>query len=123
NLFASQHRVGHCEYYASALALMLRSKQIPARLVVGFKGGEWNSLGGFYQVRQRHAHAWVEVYLRPEQAPEGEAIDLLSRRHGAWLRLDATPASDEDANLLAGSFALSQIYDYAQYLWANYVMG
>ena len=81
--FVTQNRSGHCEYYASALCLMLRSLDIPARLVVGFKGGELNSLGGFYQVRQRNAHAWVEAYLPPDEVPDDESISQLARKHGA----------------------------------------
>jgi Flp pilus assembly protein TadB len=121
--FVTQHRAGHCEYYASALTLMLRSLKIPARLVVGFKGGELNSLGNFYQVRQRNAHAWVEVYLRAVELPNDDSVSRLARQHGAWLRLDGTPASDEDSGALGGTFAFTQLTDYAQYLWANYVMG
>ena len=65
--FVTLHRVGHCEYFASALTLMLRSVGIPSRMVMGFKGGDWNDLGRFYQVRQLHTHAWVEAYLTREQ--------------------------------------------------------
>ena len=54
---------GHCEYFATALRLMLRSQGIPARVVVGYKCDGWNKLGKFYQVRQSDAHAWVEAYL------------------------------------------------------------
>ncbi len=70
--FVVRNQRGHCEYFASALALMLRSQNIPARIVLGFRGGEWNSVGSFYDVRQLHAHAWVEAYLEPEQIPEAE---------------------------------------------------
>ncbi len=64
--FVVEHRRGHCEYFAGALALMLRSQGIPARIAIGFRCGEWNSAGGYYQVRQLHAHTWVEVLLEPE---------------------------------------------------------
>ena len=53
--FITKHPEGHCEYFATALVLMLRSQRIPARLVAGFKTDEWNAMGGFFQVRQlRH---------------------------------------------------------------------
>ena len=39
-------------------------------MAVGFKGGEWNPLGRYYQVQQLHAHAWVEVYLAAEEIPQ-----------------------------------------------------
>ena len=51
--FVANHRSGHCEYFASALVMMLRSQHIPARMVVGFRGGEYNALGDYYQVLQR----------------------------------------------------------------------
>ena len=89
--FVTRNRSGHCEYFASALALMLRSQGIPARMVIGYRGGECNPLGDFFDVRQLHAHAWVEAYLEPDQIPEKERPAGLSVQHGAWLVLDATP--------------------------------
>ena len=50
--FVTAHKLGHCEYFAGALVMMLRSQGIPARMAIGFKGGEWNSLGMYYQVQQ-----------------------------------------------------------------------
>ncbi|MBI4351298.1 MAG: DUF3488 domain-containing protein [Elusimicrobia bacterium] len=75
-LFGS--RQGNCEYFASAAALLLRHSGIPTRLVTGFLAGEFNEYGGFYDVRQNQAHAWLEAYI----AGSG------------WVRLDPTPASD-----------------------------
>jgi len=54
---------GHCEYFAAAMVLLLRCLDIPARMVTGFRGGEWNEYGQFYVVRQQNAHAWVEVFV------------------------------------------------------------
>lgn len=130
--FLFERPQGHCEYYATALALMLRSVGIPSRLVLGFKGGEWNSLGGFYQVRQLHAHAWVEAYLQPSQLPPG--LPQLPRldeppaswRRGGWVTLDPTIASlnalDRSQGWLA-ALSLRQYTDFAQYLWSSYVVG
>ena len=61
--FLFNTRTGHCEYFASAMAVLLRIGGIPSRVVAGFQSGEWNELGGFYTVRQRDAHAWVEAYF------------------------------------------------------------
>ena len=83
------HKEGHCEYFAGALAMMLRSQGIPARVAIGFKGGEWNSLGMYYQVQQFHAHAWVEVLLRGDQIPQG-ALTKDEPGGTAWLILDPT---------------------------------
>lgn len=68
-------RAGHCEYFASAMAIMLREIGIPARLVNGFRQGEYNSLGDSWTVRQRDAHSWVEAYLPPY----------------GWVEFDPTP--------------------------------
>src|SRR5581483_10075685 len=55
-------KAGHCEYFATALAVMLRTRNIPARLVNGFQTGEYNSVDDTWIVRQSDAHSWVEVY-------------------------------------------------------------
>ncbi len=73
-LFGS--RKGNCEYFASALAVLLRLNGIPARLVGGYRGGYYNETGGYYLVLQKHAHVWTEAYL------DGKG----------WIRLDPTPA-------------------------------
>lgn len=93
--FVSGNPRGHCEYFATALALMLRSQGIPSRVVLGFRCDEWNEVGQFHQVRQLHAHAWVEAFLAPKQLPE----DLRQSNpalwaFGGWLRLEPTPAGD-----------------------------
>jgi len=84
---------GHCNRYASALTLMLRSQGIPARMVLGFRGcqpvGE-----GKYQVFQHHAHAWVEALIERE-APGGQG------RVWHWMSLDGTP--NEEATASEGS--------------------
>ncbi|MBC7967858.1 MAG: DUF3488 domain-containing protein, partial [Fuerstia sp.] len=61
--FLFNTKSGHCEYFASACALMLQSVQVPARLVNGYYGSELNSMTGKNEIRQLHAHSWVEVYL------------------------------------------------------------
>src|SRR5262249_22235798 len=77
--FLFNRKRGHCEYFASALALMLRSVQIPSRLVTGFKGADFNSSEQFYEVQQRHAHAWVEAYVDRN-----------------WIVLDPTPGTRDE---------------------------
>jgi transglutaminase-like putative cysteine protease len=74
--FLFESRRGFCEHYASGFALLMRSAGIPARVVLGYTGGELNPLGGYLMVRQADAHAWVEVWL------EGEG----------WVRVDPTAA-------------------------------
>lgn len=112
--FAATHRQGHCALYASALALMLRSQDIPARYVVGYHGGEFNSLTDSYVIHGYNAHAWVEAYLRPE-----DCTDLMRRQGvagpgGAWITLDATPAVDPGNR--------SEALDLARSFWQDFVV-
>jgi transglutaminase-like putative cysteine protease len=70
-------RRGYCDYFASAMAVMLRSQGVPARLVSGYAGGELNAETGVFEVRQNIAHTWVEVYFPGY----------------GWQRFEPTPAS------------------------------
>lgn len=74
--FLFDTRRGFCEHYASAFAVMMRAAGIPARVVLGYQGGEFNPLSGQYLVRQSDAHAWTEVWLQGE----------------GWRRVDPTAA-------------------------------
>ena len=118
---------GHCEYFASALALMLRSVGIPSRVVIGFNGGEWNPWGKFYLVRELHAHAWVEAYLPPDKLPTHlRDRDPEKWQNGGWVTLDPTPGAEGSSarqGTPAGQPSLRQAFEYARYLWTNYVMG
>jgi transglutaminase-like putative cysteine protease len=123
--FLVNHRTGHCEYFASALALMCRSQGIPARVVVGYKGGEYNPTGQFYRVRQSDAHAWVEVFLAPDQLPEEQRSAYPVGLVGGWMRADPTiPREDEVIETLQRSLfdTISDSFDYMQLLWDNYVL-
>ena len=121
--FVANNPRGHCEYFAAALALMLRSQGIPARVVLGYRCDEWNSPGKCYQVRQSDAHAWVEAYLAAGDIPPEMQWGNDDERWegGAWLRLDATPPSAE----IAGHSALDkarQGFNWIDSLWDDYVM-
>lgn len=83
--FIFRSRVGYCEYFAAALAVMLRAAEVPARLVAGYLGGKYNAAGNYYLVTQAEAHTWVEAWIGEE----------------GWVRLDPTPAGGE----LGGTFA------------------
>lgn len=115
--FLTENREGHCEYFSSALTLMLRSQGIKARMVIGFSGGEWNALGGYYQVRQKHAHSWTEAFIPPAQ--------LAEMPRGGWLRLDPTPAQAAFSNAAATnvfSRYYQQLRNYGEFLWSSYVI-
>ncbi len=121
--FVVTHGRGHCEYFASALTIMLRSQNIPARVVVGYRGGEFNKLGGYYHIRQKDAHSWVEVYLKRSQIPEAMLSDVPADAPGIWLRLDPTPAAEQT---FAEHRLLTPISDAASFLealWNDYVLG
>lgn len=83
--FMREKRQGFCAHYASAVALILRAKKIPARLVSGFMGGAYNPFGNFYLVSQNDAHVWVE------------ALD-----QGKWVRQDPTEWIAPDRVRLGG---------------------
>ncbi len=75
--FLFERKQGHCEYFASAMAVMLRTLGIPSRIVNGFRTGEYNDVTGSYIIRARDAHSWVEAYFAG----------------AGWVAFDPTPAS------------------------------
>ncbi len=106
--FLINKRVGHCEYFATALALMLRDRGIPSRVVTGFKGGDLNPTTRRFEVQQRHAHAWVEAYV--------------DRR---WETFDPTPAAARTQSVADSGprFAvLSQLMSGVENVWGEYVV-
>jgi hypothetical protein len=115
--FLVNRKEGHCEYFASALTLMLRSVGIPARMVNGFKGGDWNDLARVLSVRQKHAHSWVEAYLGEEPGNE---------RFPRWLTLDPTPGNERDRSIarVGGLGArFRQVTDLIRFIWVFYIVG
>jgi len=84
-------REGHCEYFATAMAIMLRTQGIATRVVNGFSQGEYNETADVWVVKQKNAHSWVEVYFPSEDV---------------WVPFDPTPfsgrlTSGESAGLTA----------------------
>jgi transglutaminase-like putative cysteine protease len=96
-------KAGHCEYFASAMTILLRTLDIPAREVNGFLPGEYNDLGGDYIVRASDAHSWVEVYF-------GGAD---------WVTFDPTPPTSERSGLLS---RLAKYVDWIQLSWSEWVI-
>jgi transglutaminase-like putative cysteine protease len=102
--FLFETRSGHCEYFASAMAIMLRTLGIPTREVNGFLPGEYNDLGEDYIVRASDAHSWVEVYFPGT----------------GWMTFDPTPPGAEDAG---GFFSrLGQYMDWFELSWNEWVI-
>lgn len=115
--FVINRKQGHCEYFASAMTLMLRSIGIPARMVNGFKGGDYNSVAGLTTVRQKHAHSWVEVLVEPQAPADHRAF---------WATFDPTPADQRNESVarvggMIGNFR--QVTDLIRYIWIFYVVG
>ncbi len=77
--FLFERKQGHCEYFASAMAIMLRTLGIPTRVVNGFRTGEFNDLTSQYLVRASNAHSWVEAYFPGY----------------GWIAFDPTPAASQ----------------------------
>lgn len=102
--FLFTRREGHCEHFATALALMLRTRGIPARLVGGFYGGE--RIGQRYVVRAGDAHAWVEIWV------DGKG----------WLVLDATPEAGRGNQPVALLARLVDAYERLEELWRSRVV-
>jgi len=121
--FITKNRRGHCEYFATALTLMLRTQGIPARMIVGFKCDEWNRVGGFFQVRELHAHTWVEAWMEPGHVPEELLPEEWREKPppGGWLRLDPTPTGSV-RRVHALLDAVGRSFDWLNFLWANYVV-
>jgi protein-glutamine gamma-glutamyltransferase len=101
--FLFSQPVGHCEFFASAAVLLLRAAGVPARYVTGFRGGEWNPVGGYVAVRGERAHAWAEAFV------DGSG----------WTRVDATPPADA----LAPAGRLADTSDALDFFWSRWVVG
>jgi transglutaminase-like putative cysteine protease len=102
--FLFTRKAGHCEHFATALAVMLRAEGVPARVVGGFFGGEL--FGDRYLVRAGDAHAWVEAYV-------------LGR---GWVRLDATPEAGRGGQHEGVMAQLVNGYEQLQELWRSRVV-
>src|SRR6185369_4839575 len=101
--FLFDRQSGHCEYFATAAALLLRGSGVPTRYVNGFLGGEWNAVAQNVTVRQNRPHAWVEAYL-------GEL---------GWMRVDATPPVRPSTRMNG----LRQLLDSIEFFWGRWVVG
>jgi len=102
--FLFERKQGHCEYFASAMAIMLRSVGIPARVVNGFRTGEFNDITSQYLVRASNAHSWVEAFFPGY----------------GWVSFDPTPAAPAPSRTAWGRVML--YLDAAASLWREWVI-
>ncbi len=103
--FLFVRRKGHCEYFASSMAVMLRSLGIPARLATGFQSGVYNPVSGLWLVRASDAHSWVEAWIPGN----------------GWTTFDPTPP-DGNAGGLAIFARFAMYLDAAETFWQEWVM-
>lgn len=109
-LFVNQ--AGHCEFYATGMAILLRLQGIPARVVNGFARGRWNEYGHFFTVRQSDAHSWVEAYFPGV----------------GWAQFDPTPGAafgETYQEFVEQESLAASLYRYSEYVrvrWNRYVV-
>ncbi len=107
--FLFESRAGHCEFFSTAMTVMLRTQGIAARVVNGFQTGRYNRAADAYTVEQQDAHSWVEVYF-----PETDA----------WVTFDPTPPAGSSVSE-AGMGLSAQLQNYAEAIelfWIQYVV-
>ncbi len=109
--FLFESRQGHCEFFASAFAVLLRAAGVPCRLVGGYVGGEYNQLGGYYLVSEDLAHVWVEALIEDR-----------------WLRIDPSSFAINAGEVWGGEksrpllLRLRLALDYFNYQWNRSVI-
>jgi protein-glutamine gamma-glutamyltransferase len=101
--FLFETHAGHCEYFASAMTIMLRMAGIPSREVNGFLPGEFNDVAGDYIVRASDAHSWVETYFTGD----------------GWVMFDPTPAVEQSSGLFS---RLADYIDWFELSWNEWVI-
>jgi len=107
--FLFRTKAGHCEFFATALAVLLRASGVPARNVTGFLGGRYNGYGDYYAVRQGDAHSWVEAWLGDEEG---------------WVTFDATPPLRAELGPRDGALSgIDALLDALRTRWTTRVVG
>jgi transglutaminase-like putative cysteine protease len=105
--FLFERKAGHCEYFSTALVVMLRSIGIEARNVNGFLGGQWSDFGNYLVVTQNEAHSWTEAWFPGY----------------GWVTFDATPAGIASGEVVASWFWPGRIFfDGIQHRWNKWVL-
>lgn len=99
--FLTVSRAGHCEYFATALALLARSLGVPARVVLGYRVAEHNPYSSHFVVRKKNAHAWVEAQVRAHE----------------WSTFDATPPAELPQNRRHEEAGAAAVFEAAALAW------
>jgi transglutaminase-like putative cysteine protease len=127
--FLFETREGFCEHFSAAFVVLMRAAGIPARVVTGYQGGEYNTMSEYLLVRQRDAHAWAEVYLDgrgwvrvdPTAAVAPGRVSL----GGSEYNSERSPLRMLDRDGMAAHFwqGARQLWDSANYHWSQWVLG
>ena len=105
--FLFTNREGHCEYFSTAMVILLRILKIPARSVNGFHGGHWNQIGKYLVIRQGDAHSWMEVHFG---------------QYG-WIPFDPTPPNTNSRSTERGAFAwFDEFFDSLRLKWHKWIV-
>lgn len=105
--FLFNRKAGHCEYFSTAMVVLLRELGVEARNVNGFLGGEWNSFGNYLAVTQNQAHSWVEVWFPGY----------------GWVTFDPTPGDSGVGERAEAWFWPGRIFfDAIQHRWNKWVL-
>ena len=129
-IFLFRDRIGFCEHYASAMVLAARSVGIPARVVIGYQGGERNPLTGDWVVREESAHAWTELWLDGEGWVRFDPTAAVAPDRILQGRLSGNSLSGEDSRAFSTRFAeslgavawLRDAIDATQAFWQDWVI-
>lgn len=138
--FIFDTRAGYCEHYASAFVSLMRWAGVPARLIAGYQGGQWNNSGDYLTVYQSDAHAWAEVWLPgrgwtradPTAAVAPERIELGAEAVRRLVEQGIQPGQlsrSEISRLMDRSWLQQQVlqaqwaWDNLNYVWNVWVMG
>jgi transglutaminase-like putative cysteine protease len=118
-------RQGFCEHYASAFAMLMRAGGVPARVVTGYLGGEWNPFGDYLLIRQSDAHAWDEVWLQGRGWVRVDPTSVVSPASLTEQLDGLQPAAGAAAHVRAASWLLSsvQAWQAVNAWWQDQVIG
>ena len=115
--------MGYCEYYAGTFAILSRLAGIPSRLVSGYYGGNYNSVGDFYTFKQQDAHSWVEVYLNGKWILFDPTIvipnqNIINSNNFNLINNESTTLSIEE-NEIFNKKNIKIYFNYINYIWTN----
>ena len=130
--FLFEARTGFCSHYAAAFVYLMRVAKIPARVVTGYQGGEFNKLGGFFEIRQANAHAWAEVWLKDRGwtrydptaaiAPERISQNINISQQISTGSLSFIEVDEELANSFEWFKNLPDLWSSLDYQWQSWVL-